>query len=76
VPLVVYVLLIDPLTAYLGGRWKTMPLGPRAMEVSVLWFVAALLAFSLAYAAVRRVRLTSANDGPAILKAPLAGPEL
>jgi hypothetical protein len=30
------------------------------MEVSVLWFVAALLAFSLAYAALRRVRPASA----------------
>jgi glucan biosynthesis protein C len=56
VPLVVYVLLIDPLTAYLGGRWRTVPLGTRPMEVSVLWFVAALLVFSLAYAALRRVR--------------------
>jgi glucan biosynthesis protein C len=64
VPLVVYVLLIDPLTAYLGGRWKTMPLGPRAMEVSVLWFVAALLVFSLAYAALRRVRPTPAPRRP------------
>jgi glucan biosynthesis protein C len=64
VPLVVYILLIDPLTAYLGGRWKTMPLGPRAMEVSVLWFVAALLVFSLAYAALRRARPASAPRRP------------
>lgn len=56
VPLVVFVLLIDPLTAYLGSRWRTMPLGTRAMEVGVLWFVAALLVFSLAYAALRRAR--------------------
>ncbi len=56
VPLAVYVLLIDPLTAYLGGGWRTVPLGSRPMEVSVLWFVAALLAFSVAYAALRRIR--------------------
>ncbi len=64
VPLMAFVLLIDPLTAYLSGRWKTMPLGPRAMEVGVLWFVAALLVFSLAYAVLRRVRPTPAPRRP------------
>jgi surface polysaccharide O-acyltransferase-like enzyme len=64
VPLVVYVLLIDPLTAYVGGRSLTMPLGTRSMEVSVLWFVAALLAFSVAYAALRRLRPAPAPRRP------------
>jgi glucan biosynthesis protein C len=64
VPLTVFVLLIDPLTAYLGGRWKTVPLGTRAMEVGVLWFVAALLVFSVAYAALRRLRPAPARRRP------------
>jgi surface polysaccharide O-acyltransferase-like enzyme len=64
VPLVVYVVLIDPLTAYLGGGWRTVPLGTRPMEVSVLWFVAALLVFSLAYAALRRLRPAPAPRRP------------
>jgi len=64
VPLVVYVLLIDPFTAYLGGRWRTVPLGTRPMEVSVLWFVAALLVFSVVYAALRRVRPARALRRP------------
>ncbi len=55
-PLVVFVVLIDPLTAYLGGQGRkgsrTVPLGTGAMEVGVMWFVAALLVFSVAYAAV------------------------
>ena len=59
VPLGVFVLLIDPLTAYVSDRGKgalTMPLGTREMQVGVMWFVAALLVFSLAYAALRRLR--------------------
>jgi Acyltransferase family len=59
VPLVVFVLLIDPATAYVGDRGKgdlTMPLGARPMQVGVMWFVAALLVFSVAYAALRHVR--------------------
>ena len=61
VPLIVYIFLINPLASYLGD------LGSRghpslAHYLSVgysagpLWFVAALLAFSLAYALLRRVR--------------------
>ncbi len=68
VPLVVFVLLIDPLTAYLGGRGRkgslTVPLGTREMEVGVMWFVAALLVFSLAYAALRRARPAPALRRP------------
>ena len=67
VPLVVFVLLIDPLTGYVGDRGKgdlTMPLGPREMQVGVMWFVAALLVFSVAYAALRRVRPAPAPRRP------------
>ena len=67
VPLAVFVLLIDPLTAYVGDRGKgdlTMPLGTREMQVGVMWFVAALLVFSVAYAALRRLRPTPAPRRP------------
>lgn len=48
VPLVVYVLLINPLVSWLarGAAWE---LGPGPM-----WFVEVLLVFTLAYAGVRR----------------------
>jgi glucans biosynthesis protein C len=67
VPLVVFVLLIDPLTAYVGDRGKgdlTAPLGTRQMQVGVMWFVAALLAFSVAYAALRRLHPAAAPRRP------------
>jgi glucan biosynthesis protein C len=59
VPLVVYVVLINPVTDYLGGLRHEHPSLVSylaATEVSVMWFVAALLAFSVAYAALRRLR--------------------
>jgi len=59
VPSLVYVLLINPLTDYLGhGRHEHRSLVSylATTEVSVMWFVAALLAFSVAYAALRCVR--------------------
>jgi len=67
VPLIVFVFLIDRLAAYLGdlGRgehpslphyWGVPPQSGGPYEVGSLWFVAALLAFSLAYALVRSVR--------------------
>ena len=59
VPLLVYVLLINPFTDYLGhGRLEHRSLVSylATTEVSVMWFVAALLAFSLAYATLRCLR--------------------
>ncbi len=59
VPLLVYVLLINPLTDYLGhGRLEHASLAYylATTEVSVMWFVAALLAFSAAYATLRCLR--------------------
>ena len=57
-PLLVYVVLINPLTDYLGNlRQQDRSLASylAATEVSVMWFAAALLAFSVAYAALRCV---------------------
>jgi hypothetical protein len=59
VPLVGYVLLLQPLTDYIGNLRSergsfTYYLGMT--EVGVMWFVAALLAFSLTYAAIRHRR--------------------
>jgi len=67
VPLVVFIFVIDRLAAYLGdlGRgehptlalyWGAPPHSGGPYEVGVMWFVAALLAFSLAYALLRWVR--------------------
>jgi len=67
VPLLVFVFVIDRLAAYLGdlGRdehptlshyWGLPPQSGGPYEVGSLWFVAALLAFSLVYALLRRVR--------------------
>jgi fucose 4-O-acetylase-like acetyltransferase len=66
VPLIVFIFLIDRLAAYLGdlGRdqhptlahyWGVPPQSGGPYEVGSLWFVAALLAFSLVYALLRRV---------------------
>jgi hypothetical protein len=59
VPLLVYVVFINPLTDYLGhGRHEHRNLVSylATTEASVMWFAAALLAFSVAYAALRCVR--------------------
>jgi len=64
VPLLVFVGLIDPLTDYLGSRaegehprlWPYLADQTGTRDVGPLWFVAALLVFSLAYAAWRRRR--------------------
>jgi fucose 4-O-acetylase-like acetyltransferase len=57
VPLLVFVLLINPLADYLGNlrhEHRSLASYLGTTELSVMWFVAALLAFSLAYAALRR----------------------
>lgn len=60
VPLAVFLLLVNPLADYLGDLFKqdaTSFLGQLAVtEFSIMWFVAALLACSLGYAALRSVR--------------------
>jgi len=66
VPLLAFIFVIDRLAAYLGdlGRgqhptlashWGVPPQSGGPYEVGPMWFVAALLAFSLAYALLRRV---------------------
>jgi glucans biosynthesis protein C len=66
VPLIVFIFLIDRLAAYLGdlGRgqhptlthyWGVPPQSGGPYEVGVMWFVAALLVFSLAYGLLRWV---------------------
>ena len=70
VPLAAFMLLIQPLADYVGS------LGPdqvrtsfasalRTTEFSVMWFVAALLVFSLAYAALRWLRPAPQSRRPA-----------
>jgi len=70
IPLIVFIFLIDRLASYLGdlgyGHHASLADylsgrngGPYA--VGSLWFVAALLAFSLAYALLRRVHAPSAG---------------
>ena len=59
VPLLVYVVLINPLTDYLGNlrqEHRSLVSYLATTEASGMWFVAALLAFSVAYAALRRLR--------------------
>ncbi|HET9649351.1 MAG TPA: acyltransferase [Microlunatus sp.] len=63
-PLAAYVVLIGPLAAWLGSRvagvasplssFVLAPIGRR--DVGPMWFVAALLVFSLCYAVARSVR--------------------
>ncbi len=58
-PLLVFVLLIQPLTDYLGNlrqEHRSFAWYLAGTEVGVMWFVAALLAFTVAYAALRCVR--------------------
>jgi hypothetical protein len=60
VPLVAFALVVQPLTDYIGTRRdEVRPSLVDALgdtELSVMWFVAALLAFSLVYAAWRAGR--------------------
>lgn len=69
VPLVFFVLLVNPLADYLGDLFKqdaTTFLGQVAVtEFSIMWFVAALLVCSLGYAALRSMRpLTGPRPRP------------
>jgi len=60
VPLIVFIFLVNPLASYLGelGRVRHPSLAcdlVGGQGAGPMWFVAALLAFSLAYAMLRRV---------------------
>jgi surface polysaccharide O-acyltransferase-like enzyme len=61
VPLLAFLLLIDPLADYVGPRGPdqvriSFASALRGTELSVMWFVAALLVFSLGYAVLRWFR--------------------
>jgi fucose 4-O-acetylase-like acetyltransferase len=67
VPILVFVALVEPLTDYLGNIWdESHGFGYYfgTTEFSVMWFAAALLVFSLVYAAWEHVRPTAASSGP------------
>jgi glucans biosynthesis protein C len=61
VPLIVFIVVINPLAVYLGSRGQGLhPSLPHYLSgdyaaAGPMWFVAALLAFSLAYALLRRL---------------------
>jgi glucans biosynthesis protein C len=71
VPLVVFVAVVTPLTNYLGdlaqGKrprlWPYLAPGSEDHDAGALWFVAALLAFSLVYAAWRWWRPAGGGSG-------------
>jgi hypothetical protein len=73
VPLVVFVAIIDPLTGYLGdlpedqapGLWGQLAPASKTRDAGPLWFVAALLTFSLIYAAWRWSHPASSRGGAA-----------
>ncbi|QBR93210.1 acyltransferase family protein [Nocardioides euryhalodurans] len=68
VPLVFFLLVVNPLADYLGNLWDER-LGfldyLAVTEFSIMWFVVALLACSLGYAALRSIRpLTGPRPRP------------
>lgn len=78
-PLVAFMLVVQPLADYVGSSRDEDPTSLaealRDTEFGVMWFVAALLVFSLAYAALRRVRPVpgSGNARPAETARPTGG---
>ena len=78
VPLVLFILLVDPLAASLGGLGRGRPVGlwpfvqTRTPQAGPMWFVAALLAFSVAFAALRHLRPARPGAGPALTTGALA----
>jgi glucans biosynthesis protein C len=62
-PLVVFVIVLDPLADLIGhtaqglspGVWQTLGPASQVRDVGPMWFVAALLVFSLGYAAFRTI---------------------
>jgi peptidoglycan/LPS O-acetylase OafA/YrhL len=68
VPLVVFLLVVNPLADYLGSRWdedaRTFLGYLPETEFSIMWFVVALLVCSLGYAALRSIRPHTASRPP------------
>ena len=67
VPILVFVALVEPLTDYLGNIWdESHGFGYYigTTELSVMWFAAALLVFSLVYATWEHVHPTAPSPGP------------
>lgn len=60
VPLVLFLLLVNPSADYLGNQWEEDATGflgyVGETEFSIMWFVVALLVCSLGYAALRSAR--------------------
>jgi glucans biosynthesis protein C len=60
VPLVLFVVVVQPPTDYIGNRWdepdRTFGSYLRETEVGAMWFITALLCFSLVYALNEAVR--------------------
>lgn len=77
VPLLVFVLLVNPLADYLGNLWDERGSFLQYLavtEFSIMWFVVALLACSLGYAALRSVRpLTGSRSRPGVRSLVVAG---
>jgi glucan biosynthesis protein C len=66
VPLLLFVLVVERCTDYVGNFWdesRSFASCLRDTEVSVMWFVAALLVFSLVYAAVQRLHPGAMSRG-------------
>jgi fucose 4-O-acetylase-like acetyltransferase len=68
VPLVLFVVLVQPLTDYIGNRWdepdRTFGSYLRDTEVGAMWFIAALLCFSLVYALTEAVHPAKSERRP------------
>ncbi len=73
VPLVLFVVVVQPLTDYVGNRWdepdRTFGSYLRDTEVGAMWFITALLCFSLVYALKEAVHPANAEQRP--LRTPL-----
>lgn len=81
VPLLAFMLLIHPLADYVGSHGPdqvrtSLASALRTTEFGVMWFVAALLVFSLVYAALRRLRPAPQSRRPLRLGALLAAAAL
>jgi hypothetical protein len=68
VPLAFFVVIIQPLTDYIGNRWdepdRTFGSFLRETEVGAMWFITALLCFSLVYALKESVHRTNLEPRP------------
>jgi glucans biosynthesis protein C len=80
VPLVFFCLVIDPLADYLGNLpasdlalWDYVVDRSGTRDFGPMWFVAALLLYSLLYAAWRAVRPRALETGQVVTAAQLAG---